>query len=192
MTIDDIEDDVRTIVTWSRPHPEHAGKDLDEIAQAWNCTRREAAARLLPAGGVFFLMDEPDVQRILAYTHTMIGSDGLPNDPHPHPRLWGSFPRVLGHYARDLRLFSLEEAVRKMTSLPAAEFGLADRGRLQPGCYADLVIFDSATIADRARFDAPKQPAAGIDHVLVNGTTVWSDEAATGNRPGRVLDRAHP
>ncbi len=98
------------------------------VAAEWGCSLEEAAKQLQPAGAVYFAMDEADVRRILSYPHTMIGSDGLPHDAHPHPRLWGSFPRVLGHYARELGLFPMEEAIRRMTSLPAERFGL-DRPR---------------------------------------------------------------
>jgi N-acyl-D-amino-acid deacylase len=135
------------------------------------------------------MMSEDDVRRVLSYPHTMIGSDGLPHDEHPHPRLWGTFPRVLGHYVRDVNLFSLEEAVRRMTALPAAQFGLRDRGSLRIGAYADLVLFNPGTIADMATFDKPKTPAAGIEMVMVNGRTVWKDGAATGERSGRALRR---
>src|SRR5690242_19905369 len=134
-------------------------------------------------------MNEADVQRILAHRLAMIGSDGLPHDAFPHPRLWGTFPRVLGHYARDVGLFPLEEAVRKMTSLPAAEFGLKGRGKLAPGLAADLVVFDPATVIDRATFDAPTTPSAGIEMVLVAGTPVWREGRPTGARPGRALRR---
>jgi N-acyl-D-amino-acid deacylase len=120
----------------------------------------------------------------------MIGSDGLPHDEHPHPRLWGTFPRVLGHYVRDVKLFPLAEAVRRMTALPAAQFGLKDRGVLRPGAYADLVLFDPETIADRATFEQPRTPAAGIAEVMVNGRTVWCDGSSTGERPGRALRRS--
>ena len=133
------------------------------------------------------MMDEADVQRILAYPHTMIGSDGLPHDEHPHPRLWGTFPRVLGHYARDEGLFSLEEAVRKMTGLPASRFGLTDRGVLRAGAVADLVLFDPETVIDNATFDAPTAPAQGIELVIVAGRSVWRDGATTGARPGRAI-----
>jgi N-acyl-D-amino-acid deacylase len=187
MTLEDVEDGVRILITWSQPHPEVAGRDLDDIARGWNCDRREAAARLLPAGGVFFLMDEADVQRILSYPDTMIGSDGLPNDSHPHPRLWGTFAKVLGHYARDIGLFPLEEAVRRMTGLPAERFALSDRGVVREGAFADLVVLDPDDIIDHATYEAPKQPAGGIDHVLVNGVPVWSAGSSTGARPGRVL-----
>ncbi len=117
----------------------------------------------------------------------MIGSDGLPHDQHPHPRLWGAFPRVLGHYARELGLLTLEDAVRRMTSLPAACLGLADRGTLRAGACADLVVFDPATVIDRATFEQPSIPADGILLTCVNGAVVWRDGEATGARPGRVL-----
>jgi N-acyl-D-amino-acid deacylase len=179
----------KIIVTGSATRPDVAGRDLDDIAAEMGCDRVEAAQQLLPAGAVFFAMDEADVQRILAYPHTMIGSDGLPKDNHPHPRLWGTFPRVLGHYARDTGLFSLEEAVRRMTSLPAARFGLVNRGVVRPGAFADLVLFDPDTVIDRATFENPTLPAAGIELVMVNGTTIWRDGTSTGARPGRTLRR---
>ncbi len=177
----------RIIVTWSKAMPDVAGRDLDDIAAALGCDREEAARRLHPAGAIYFTMDEADVRRIMAYPHTMIGSDGLPHDSHPHPRLWGTFPRVLGHYAREVGLFSLEEAVRRMTSLPAAQFGLTDRGVLRVGAYADLVLFDPDRVIDRATFETPAEPAAGIALVMVNGRAVWQDGAPTGNRPGRAI-----
>jgi N-acyl-D-amino-acid deacylase len=179
----------RIIVSWSKAHPEFAGRTLDAIAETLGCDQEEAARQLLPAGAIYFMMSEDDVRRVLAYPHTMIGSDGLPHDRHPHPRLWGTFPRVLGHYVRDVKLFSLEEAVRRMTALPAAQFGLTDRGVLREGAYADLVLFDPETIADRATFEQPTLPAAGIAQVFVNGRAVWRDGAPTGERPGRALRR---
>jgi N-acyl-D-amino-acid deacylase len=181
---------VRIMVTWSTPYPTFAGRMLDDIAAEWQCSGRAAAERLLPAGAIYFQLDEDDVRAILGYPHTMIGSDGLPHDHHPHPRLWGTFPRVLGHYSRDLALFPLEEAVRRMTSLPAGWFGFADRGVVRPGAFADLVVFDAATVKDTGTFTAPAQPAAGIDLVMVNGQVVWRAGRHTGARPGRVLHRA--
>lgn len=177
----------RVIVTWSKAHPEVAGQDLAEIAGAWGCSQKEAAERLRPAGAIYFIMDESDVRRVLSFPYAMIGSDGLPHDSHPHPRLWGTFPRVLGHYTREVGLFPLEEAVRRMTGLSAAQFGLTDRGVLRAGAYADLVIFDPDTIADRSTWDEPTLPAAGIDLVMLNGRVTWRDGASTGSRPGRVL-----
>lgn len=178
---------LKILITWSDPHPEMARRELSDIAREWNCSEREAGQRLLPAGAVYFQLDETDVRNIIAHPRTMIGSDGLPHDIHPHPRLWGTFPRVLGHYARDVGLFSLEEAVHRMTGLPAREFGIDQRGVLAEGNFADLVIFDPATIIDTATFAEPRQPAAGIEHVFVNGISVWRDGRATGALPGTVL-----
>ncbi|WP_434106164.1 N-acyl-D-amino-acid deacylase family protein [Paraburkholderia caffeinilytica] len=178
---------LRILITWSEPHPEMANRELSDIAREWACTERAAAERLLPAGAVYFQLDEADVRHILSHPRTMVGSDGLPHDKHPHPRLWGTFPRVLGHYARDENLFSLEEAVFRMTGLPAQEFGFLDRGLLMPGNFADIVVFDPETVLDRATFEHPQRPAAGIDQVFVNGVVVWQDGASTGARPGSVL-----
>ena len=181
---------LRVLITWSDPHPEMANREISDIASEWNCSEREAARRLLPAGAVYFQLDESDVQQILAYPQTMIGSDGLPHDKHPHPRLWGTFPRVLGHYSRDLGLFPLEEAVFKMSGLPAREFGLSGRGTLAAGNFADIAIFDPNEVLDRATYEEPIRASAGIEHVLVNGQTVWSEGRSTGLRPGKVLRRA--
>jgi N-acyl-D-amino-acid deacylase len=180
---------LKILVTWSKRHPEAAGRELAALAQEWGISQEEACARLQPGGAIYFTMDEADVRRVLAFEHTMIGSDGLPHDSHPHPRLWGTFARVLGHYSREEKLFALEEAVRRMTGLPAARFGLAGRGRLAAGAYADVTVFDPATVIDRATFEAPTTPAAGIHLVLVNGQAVWREGAATGARPGRTLRR---
>ena len=183
-----LRDDVRVVITWSVPHPQMQGRDLDEIAHDWGCTRREAAVRLLPAGAITFQMSEEDVRRILAHPRAMIGSDGLPHDSFPHPRAWGTFPRVLGRYAREERLFSLEEAVRKMTGLTAETFGIPDRGVIRPGAFADLVLFDPATVIDEATFDQPTRPSSGIEQVWVNGELVFRyGEGPTGARPGRLL-----
>jgi N-acyl-D-amino-acid deacylase len=184
-----MDDQLRTRITWSEAAPEMAGQDLSAIAEQWGCSQIEAAARLQPAGAVYFQMDEADVQRILTYPHSMVGSDGLPHDRFPHPRLWGAFPRVLGHYARDLGLFSLEEAVHRMTGLSAAQFRLRDRGVLQPGAFADITIFDADTILDQASFEAPTRPASGIDYVVVNGAIAWTASGSTDSRTGCVLQR---
>ncbi|MFO0996409.1 MAG: D-aminoacylase [Alphaproteobacteria bacterium] len=189
LSADMIERSRKTLVAWSKQRPEFAGRDLKDVAAAMGCSQVEAIERLLPAGGIYFAMDEDDVQRIMAFPDAMIGSDGLPNDEHPHPRLWGTFPRVLGHYARDLGLFPLEHAVRKMTSLSAHRFGLKDRGVIREGAFADLVLFDSKAIIDRATFENPTQPAAGVALVMVNGRIAWRDGAHTGARAGRALRR---
>ncbi|MDE2006933.1 MAG: amidohydrolase family protein, partial [Rhodospirillales bacterium] len=186
---DRLRDDVPVKITWSVPHPEHNGRWLAEIAAEWGVDLKEAGRRLLPAGGIFFQMDEADVQRILAHPLSMIGSDGIPHDAFPHPRLWGTFPRVLGHYARDLGLFSLEVAVRKMTGLTAETFGLIDRGTLRPGAYADLVLFDPATVRDAADFAAPTRPAEGILGTWVNGQAAYAADGATAARAGRLVTR---
>jgi N-acyl-D-aspartate/D-glutamate deacylase len=184
-----IDDRVRIVITWSTPHPEVAGQSLEQIAAAWGTRQVEAAARLQPAGAIYHNMSEEDVRRILQHPATMIGSDGLPNDPRPHPRLWGTFPRVLGHYCRDQGLFSLAEAVHKMTGLPAQRFGLAGRGRISEGAHADLVLFDPETIRDTATFSDPICRAEGIAAVWVNGVLSYKDRDATGHRGGRFLPR---
>ena len=184
-----IEDSARVLLTWSEPYPEAAGRDLAEIAAEWRVDILAAADRLQPAGAVYFMMDEEDVRRILAYPHSMIGSDGSPHDEKPHPRLWGTFPRVLGHYSRELGLFPLQTAVHKMTGLPAARFGFANRGVVRPGAAADIVIFDPDAVVDRATYEDPVQPAAGIDLVLANGEEIWDGTRSTGARPGRVVRR---
>ena len=134
-------------------------------------------------------MKEDDVQRILKFEDTMVGSDGIPHDIKPHPRLWGTFPRVLGHYSRDVGLFPLETAVWKMTGLTARNFGLAGRGTLAVGNPADVVVFDAATIKDSANYAKPTTPAAGIDAVIVNGEITWQAGAHTGARGGQVITR---
>jgi N-acyl-D-amino-acid deacylase len=180
----------RIMITWSEPHPEISGRYLDDIAAEWGCEQAEAFQRLKPGGAIYFIMDEEDVRRILSYPHSMIGSDGLPHDRHPHPRLWGAFARVLGHYARDVGLFSLETALHKMTGLSAEKFGLKDRGVIRVGAFADLTLFDPASVIDRGTFEAPAQPAAGIEMVMVNGAVALEGGRITGARPGRALRRA--
>ena len=129
------------------------------------------------------------MQRVLKYPATMIGSDGLPHDQHPHPRLWGTFPRVLGHYSRELGLFSLETAVHKMSGLSARRFQLEDRGEVRAGAYADVVVFDAATVGDVATFKQPKQLSQGIDCVLVNGVIAYRSGTVEPERGGRFLHR---
>jgi N-acyl-D-amino-acid deacylase len=178
----------RTLVTWSKPHPEFQGMDLRDIAAKMGRSLEETVGQLLPAGAIYFSMDEKDVQRILSFEHTMIGSDGLPHDAAPHPRLWGTFPRVLGHYSKGLSLFPLETAVYKMSGLTAKTFGLADRGQIREGYAADLVLFDES-VEESATFEKPMQAAKGIDTVIVNGQAVWRGGKPTGARPGKVLRR---
>ncbi|CAM3788691.1 D-aminoacylase [Bordetella sputigena] len=177
----------RIIVTKSEPLPQYAGWDLDKIAEDMGVTQEAAVDALQPAGAIYFIMDEADVERILAYPGTMIGSDGLPHDPAPHPRLWGTFPRVLGYYCREMQLFTLEEAVHKMTGMTAGYFRLPERGLLKTGHYADIVIFDAETIADTATWSSPTRQAKGIACVFVNGAPAWRDGKSTGSRTGAVV-----
>jgi N-acyl-D-amino-acid deacylase len=184
-----VTSDFRITITWSTPHPEAGGKDLKDIAAEWGTSLHDAAKRLQPAGAVYYGMDENDVRRILAHPLSMIGSDGLPEDPFPHPRLWGAFPRVLGYFSRDVGLFPLHTAVHKMTGLSAARFGLHERGLIKEGYWADLVLFDPQTVRDAADFETPKVAAEGIHAVWVNGTLSYSDKQLTSYRNGRFLVR---
>ncbi|WP_341704480.1 D-aminoacylase [Ferrovibrio sp.] len=177
-------------ISSSEPHPEMAGRMLNDIAAEWGVDARTAAERLLPAAAIYFFMDEGDVRRILAHPRSMVGSDGIPSNDMPHPRLWGTFPRVLGHYARELGLISLEAAVHKMTGLTAKVFGMVDRGSLHAGAYADLVLFDPGTVIDTATFTAPKTPARGIAEVWVNGISSYmAGKGVTGATAGRLVTR---
>jgi len=169
LDLQQVTSDFDIVITWSEPHPEQGGKKLTDIANEWQISLQDAAKKLQPAGAVYHGMSEQDVQKILAHPLTMVGSDGLPVDPLPHPRLWGAFPRVLGHYSRDLNLFSLPEAIRKMTRMSADRFGLDDRGRIAVGAAADLVLFDPIKVKDAATFTQPQQLAEGIEAVWVNG-----------------------
>jgi N-acyl-D-amino-acid deacylase len=190
LRLDTVRQAARTLVTWSRAMPVAAGRDLDELARELGLAVPALVDALQPAGAIYFSMDEGDVERILAYPQTMVGSDGLPHDEFPHPRLWGAFPRVLGYYARERGLFSLETAVHKMTGLPAARFGLVGRGCIQPGAAADLVAFDPERVIDAATFAQPLRPALGIHRVYVNGRLAWHEGCNTGARAGQVLRRA--
>jgi N-acyl-D-amino-acid deacylase len=175
------------------------GKSLAAIAEAWRVERAEALVRLVEEEEtrVSFVghgMSPENVERVLRHPLVMIGSDGVSMAPtgraaeeRPHPRSYGTFPRVLGHYARERRLFELPAAVRKMTSLPADQIGLPDRGRLARGLKADLVVFEAGAVRDAATFEDPHRYPVGIVHVLVNGTPVVERAAHTGARPGRVL-----
>jgi len=177
-----------------------AGKNLSEITRGAGKepTPENAAAVAVSliekgsVGGIFHAMSEDDVERILRHPATMVASDGevpIFGKSSPHPRSYGTFARVLGRYVREKHVITLEEAVRKMTSMPARRVGIRDRGILQPGFKADVVIFDPATVVDRATFEKPHQYAEGFFHVLVNGVLVIDDGKMTGERPGAVLRR---
>lgn len=144
------------------------------------------------ASAIYHVLDDADVERIMRYPHTMIGSDGRlvrPGEGHPHPRWYGTFPRVLGRYVREKHVLTLEEAVHKMTGMSASRLGLRDRGQLADGMYADVVVFDPATVEDRATFEDPHQYPVGIDYVLVNGVAVVDGGKFTDARAGKVLKR---
>lgn len=188
-----VTDTIDIQVTWSVPHPAMGGKLLAAIAAEWDVDLLEAARRLQPAGAVYYGMNDDDVDRILSHPATVVGSDGLPNDPLPHPRLWGAFPRVLGYYSREKKLFPLTVAINKMTGLSAQRFGLTERGLVREGYWADLVLFDPETVRDAATFTDPMQAAEGIEAVWVNGVLSYrggTEKAATGQRAGRFLARS--
>jgi len=145
------------------------------------------------ATGVFYGISEEDLQAFLRHPHTMIGSDsGVRRweEGVPHPRGYGNSARLLARYVRELGCLRIEDAIRRMTSLPATTFRLTDRGLLRPGCWADVVVFDPAQVQDRATFEHPHQYAAGFDWVLVNGVAVVEQDRHTGQRPGRVIRRS--
>jgi dihydroorotase/N-acyl-D-amino-acid deacylase len=178
--------------------PSLDGQNLAAILEGRGreATAEEAADLVLEivergdATGIFHAMSEEDVERILASPFTMVASDGeIPvyGRGRPHPRSYGTFSRVLGLYVREKGLLTLEDAVRKMTSLPAARLGLPDRGLVRPGMKADLVVFDPATIRDRATFEDPHAYAEGVVFVLVNGVVVVDEGRLSGMRPGRAL-----
>lgn len=184
---DRVRESEEVLVTWSKADPAAAGQSLFALARRQGVEVEQMIERLQPAGAVYFAMSEADVQRILAHPMAMVGSDGLAHDERPHPRLWGSFPRVLGRYVRELGLLSLEAAVHKMTGLGAERFGLADRGRVAPGHAADLVLFDAHEVIDRATFDDPERPAGGIRQVFVNGRRACVDGRTDDAHAGQVL-----
>lgn len=178
------------------------GKNLLEIAALWRVDPPDALLRLVEeeeaaVGYVGHGMSPENVEMVLAHPLVMIGSDGNSMAPtgraaqtRPHPRSYGAYPRVLGHYCRERRLFDLPTAIRKMTSMPADQVGLRDRGRIAKGQKADLVLFDAAAVKDEASFDDPHRYPRGIPHVLVNGVPVVENGAHTGARPGRMLRRS--
>lgn len=182
-----VTSDFEIFITWSDPHPEMAERSLQDIADTWQLSLLESAKKLQPAGAVYHGLDEQDVAMILAFEKTMIGSDGLPCDPHPHPRLWGSFPRVLGKYARDEGIFSLATAIHKMTGLSARNYGLTDRGEISVGKFADLVLFDSDAICDNATFIDSELPASGIHRVWTNGQPTFIDDQVVPAYSGKFL-----
>ncbi|HEY4116027.1 MAG TPA: D-aminoacylase [Rhizomicrobium sp.] len=184
------------VIASARSHPEWEGSSVAALAQQMGCDAPQAAMRILAeepgATVVVHTMCEEDVRTVMRHPSTMIGSDGLPTlAGKPHPRLYGTFARVLGHYARDEHLFPLAEAIRRMTSFPAAKFGFTDRGVLRAGAKADVVSFDANTIIDCGTFENPKQPPKGIAAVYVNGALTVRDGKPTGALSGRALRRSN-
>ncbi|MEE8362577.1 MAG: amidohydrolase family protein, partial [Dehalococcoidia bacterium] len=177
------------------------GKTLAEVAEIRGVDGIEAMLMLIDeednqVAEVMHNRDEGDIRFFLAYEHAMVGSDGTAiahegiwADSQPHPRFYGTFPRVLGRYVREEPLLSLETAVHKMTGMPAARLGLRDRGVLREGAVADVVVFDPETVIDRATYENPHRYPAGVSHVLVGGEAVIEDGRHTNARPGRVLRR---
>jgi N-acyl-D-amino-acid deacylase len=192
----------RIVVGSHLPEPSLTGRSIAGVAADRGTTPAETITQLLLAdaytGIVGHAMDEDDVRMIVSRTDVFVATDGLAVSPDGplgafavHPRYYGTFPRVLGHYAREERLLSLEAAVRKMTSLPADRFGLAGRGRVERGAFADLVVFDPDRVVDRATFERPHAFADGIDVVVVNGRIAWDGSSGVG-RHGRALRRGTP
>jgi N-acyl-D-amino-acid deacylase len=176
-------------------YPEYVGRTLADLGEAWQKLQDEVVDRLLSEAGescfvVLHAMNDDDVMTTLMHPAVMVGSDGLPTlDGAPHPRLYGTFPRVL-HRCIGPGLLDWESAIHKMTALPAVKFGLVDRGEIRPGAFADLVVIRPNTILDMATYESPRTFPAGIDWVLVNGRVVVKrGEQADGARPGRILRR---
>ncbi len=191
------EADAHDVLIASVKHQhQYEGKRLDEVAAMMDLPPEDATRRLLEdeenaVVAVMFIMDEGDVRRVLQHRTCMIGSDGLPSPSgNPHPRLYGTFARVLGRYVRDERLISLEEAVRRMTSLPAAKFRLVDRGEVRPGAWADLVVFDAGKVADTATYDDSRRYPKGIPYVFANGQAIVEAGVPSQIAAGRVLARS--
>lgn len=183
------------VISVSR-NPDYLGKSISRIAEQTGCSPWDVIFDLLAREGLgsmalFFMMCEEDISWILGDPWTMVGSDGMPSlgVGKIHPRMSGTFPRVLGRYVRERKLLSLEEAVRKMTSLAARTFGLKGKGLLKEGMDADLVLLDPERVRDRATYQEPSLPPEGIRFVIVNGRIVAKDGKLTGSRPGKVILR---
>jgi N-acyl-D-amino-acid deacylase len=183
------------LIAFFAPDRSLEGKTLAEIAKTRGKTPEQTALDLLAQGNasiVSFNMSATDIEAIMKQPYTMASSDGALVEPgagHPHPRDYGAFARRLAVYVRQLHVVGLEFAIRSMTSLPAAVFGIRDRGVIRPGAFADLVIFDPEAIEDRATYTEPQQLATGVSYVVVNGVVVLDDGKFTAALPGRVLRR---
>jgi N-acyl-D-amino-acid deacylase len=176
-------------------HEKYEGKYISDIAAELGMSIGDAIRKILhdeenSPSVIMFIMDEEDVRRVVADEHAMIGSDGLPSEGKPHPRLYGTMARTLQRYVREEGVITLEDAVRKMTSFPARKHLLKDRGELRPGAFADLVVFNPETIADIATYAEPRQYPAGIEYVVVNGEVAVDQRRQANARAGRMLRRA--
>jgi N-acyl-D-aspartate/D-glutamate deacylase len=184
-----------------------SGKNISQIAQLWHCTPETAVMRLLleekaVVGAVYFSLSDEDVTAILSSDQVSVGSDGMGMNAEEdlgeltHPRSYGTFPRILGVYARERESLSMAKAIHKMTGLAAGRVGLANRGLIKPGFIADVVLFDPLTIQDRSTFDHPHQYATGVVYTWIGGYAVVREGIVTGNTPGRVLRKrgisSHP
>ena len=189
----------RIVIARARHHPEYSGRSVADLAREagkdpleWTCdtlVEHEGAVDI-----IHHSMSEDDVRFVMRQPWIAIGSDSRANAPYgvlafgkPHPRSYGTFPRVLGHYARDERVLTLEDAVRKMTTLTARHMRLRDRGEVRVGAWADLVVFDPERVKDVATFDEPHRYPEGIEHVVVNGALAIESGETTGERAGRFL-----
>jgi len=177
----------------------YTGKTLAEVAKMRGTSPEETAMDLVirdgtRVGTIYFLMSEENIKKQLAKPWVSVGSDegsyapeGVFLESNPHPRAYGSFARILGKYSRDEKVIPLEEAIRRLTLLPATNLRIKRRGKLAPGYYGDVVVFNPATIIDKATFDKPHQYATGVVHVFVNGVQVLENGEHTGAKPGRVV-----
>jgi len=181
---------IEVLITGSKSHPEMGGRYIKDIAAEWGVSQKEAAVRLKPGNACYFQMHQDDVDRVITHPLSMIGSDGLPHDERPHPRLWGAFPRVLASYWRERGLLPLEQTVHKMSGLSATRFRIPERGFLREGYLADVVVFDPTTVRDVATFEQPRQFSEGIERVWVNGVLSYTGkDRGTGQRAGRFVRR---
>lgn len=181
-------------ISFSLAHPDYQGRSIAEIAEAESRPAYDVFFDLIveektKVGMVVFMMDDADIERIMSDPVTMIGSDGIPSlgESKTHPRMTGTFPRVLGRYVRDKGVLRLEDAVRKMTSLPAQTFRLTRKGLLKKDLDADITLFDPATISDKGTYQDPFQSPVGVTHVLVNGRIAVDQGRFIGTDSGRVL-----
>jgi len=194
--VDDIDAELAENIRFATcpAFPEYEGRMAVGIASELGETASAVVHRVLtaPKGDrtlcIQFIIDEADIEENLRHPQMMVGSDGIPDlKGQPHPRLFGTFPRVLAHYVRERQVIKLEDAVRRMTSLSCDRFGFVDRGRVVEGGFADLVLFDPATVLDTATYDDPKQEPVGIDLVVVNGAIALDQGQHTGVGTGRML-----